>query len=64
MNRNSTIKAGNCNPRRYELVRTGAVRPSAVLTRVEELTGALEAYDRFDERQEGWHKVAFDPAAT
>lgn len=67
MNKNLTLKAGNCNHRRYvpelvELVRSGAVRPSTVLTQVEDLTGALDAYERFDERQEGWHKVAFDPA--
>ncbi len=47
-----------------ELVRSGAVRPSAVLTQVEELTGALDAYEHFDQREAGWHKVAFDPAVA
>ena len=69
MNKNLTIKAGNCNHRRYipelvELVRTGAVKPSEVLTQVDELRGAVDAYEAFDQRQEGWHKVALDPATA
>jgi threonine dehydrogenase-like Zn-dependent dehydrogenase len=69
LNRNLTINAGNCNHRRYVpelvgLVRSGVVRPSAVLTQVEELVGAIDAYEHFDEREPGWHKVAFDPAAA
>lgn len=67
MNRNLTIKAGNCNHRRYipelvELVRSGTVRPSEVISQVGELTDALDAYEHFDERREGWHKVAFATA--
>jgi threonine dehydrogenase-like Zn-dependent dehydrogenase len=69
MNKNLTIQAGNCNHRKYvpqliELVRTGAVRPSEILTQVEELTGAIDAYDSFDKRRAGWHKVALDPASV
>jgi threonine dehydrogenase-like Zn-dependent dehydrogenase len=69
MNKNLTIQAGNCNHRKYvpelvELVRSGAVRPSQVLTQVDDLTGAIDAYEAFDERREGWHKVALDPAGT
>ncbi len=69
MNKNLTIQAGNCNHRKYvpelvELVRSGAVRPSEVLTQVDDLTGAIDAYEAFDERREGWHKVALDPAGT
>jgi hypothetical protein len=29
---------------------------------VGDLTGAIDAYDAFDEPREGWHKVALDPA--
>jgi threonine dehydrogenase-like Zn-dependent dehydrogenase len=66
MNRNLTIKMGNCNHRRYipdllELVRTGAVRPSAILTQEEPLTSALDAYSAFDRRKPGWLKVKLDP---
>jgi threonine dehydrogenase-like Zn-dependent dehydrogenase len=69
MNKNLTISMGNCNHRKYmphfvELVRTGAVRPSEVLSQVRDLTGAIDAYEAFDERCEGWHKVALDPASV
>jgi threonine dehydrogenase-like Zn-dependent dehydrogenase len=69
MNKNLSVLAGNCNHRKYvpelvELVRSGAVRPSEVLTQVGDLTGAVDAYDAFDERREGWHKVALDPASV
>lgn len=62
MNKNLTINMGNCNHRRYaphliELVRTGAVDPTAILTRVEPLTGVIPAYEAFDRRQPGWMKV-------
>jgi threonine dehydrogenase-like Zn-dependent dehydrogenase len=69
MNKNLTITMGNCNHRRYmphlvELVRAGVVRPSEVITQLGELTGAIDAYEAFDERREGWHKVVLDPAAV
>jgi threonine dehydrogenase-like Zn-dependent dehydrogenase len=68
MNKNLTVKMGNANHRRYlphllELVRSGVVVPSQVLTQVEPLTGAVEAYEQFDRRRPGWVKVALDPAA-
>jgi threonine dehydrogenase-like Zn-dependent dehydrogenase len=69
MNKNLTVQAGNCNHRKYvpelvEIVRAGVVRPSEVLTQVGDLAGAIDAYDAFDERREGWHKVALDPAGV
>jgi threonine dehydrogenase-like Zn-dependent dehydrogenase len=69
MNKNLSVLAGNCNHRKYvpelvELVRSGAVRPSEILTHVGDLTGAIDAYDGFDERRDGWHKVALDPASV
>ena len=68
MNRNLTVKMGNCNHRRYiprllDLVRTGAVDPSSLLTQVEELPSVLDAYATFDRRESGWTKVVLDPAA-
>lgn len=67
MNKNLTINMGNCNHRRYvphlvELVRTGAINPIEILTQVEPLTDALEAYKAFDQRQPGWIKVELQPA--
>lgn len=62
MNKNLTIQMGNCNHRRYipellELVRSGAVDPAEILTNVEPVTNAIEAYEAFDVRQPGWIKV-------
>ncbi|TWB65733.1 threonine dehydrogenase-like Zn-dependent dehydrogenase [Nitrospirillum amazonense] len=66
MNKNLTVNMGNCNHRRYvphlvELVRTGAIDPSAVLTHVEPMTGVIEAYRAFDQRRSGWVKVELEP---
>ena len=66
MNKNLTVKMGNCNHRRYiphllDLVRTGAVDPSSMLTQVEELPSVLDAYATFDRRESGWTKVALLP---
>ncbi|UJA20816.1 glutathione-dependent formaldehyde dehydrogenase [Thermoleophilia bacterium SCSIO 60948] len=68
MGKNLTLKMGNCNHRRYipelvGLVRSGAVKPSELITQVGDLSGAVEAFERFDEREEGWSKVALDPSA-
>jgi threonine dehydrogenase-like Zn-dependent dehydrogenase len=57
---------GNCNHRRYipqlvELVRSGVLIPSAVLTQVEPMTSAIDAYKAFDKREPGWIKVKLEP---
>jgi threonine dehydrogenase-like Zn-dependent dehydrogenase len=67
MNKNLTVQMGNCPHRRFlpeliELVRTGAIDPRQVLTKVEPLTSALDAYKAFDLRQPGWMKVELQPA--
>jgi len=66
MNRNLTLRMGNCHHRKYiphllELVRTRAVDPASVLTHVEPLTDALAAYRAFDLRKPGWMKVELEP---
>ncbi len=66
MNKNLTLKMGNCNHRKYvpqllELVRAGTVDPTAILSHVEPMTNALEAYRKFDTRQPGWVKVELEP---
>jgi threonine dehydrogenase-like Zn-dependent dehydrogenase len=68
MNKNLTIRMGNCNHRKYiphliDLVRAGVVDPAALLTQDAELTGAIEAYEQFDARKPGWLKVELEPAA-
>ncbi|MFL5437560.1 MAG: zinc-dependent alcohol dehydrogenase [Myxococcales bacterium] len=66
MNKNLTVRMGNCNHRRYlpllvELVRTGAVDPSKLLSQHEPIGNAIEAYKEFDRREPGWVKVELRP---
>jgi len=68
MNKNLTLKAGNCNHRRYipellRLVRMGAFHPSAILTQRATFESALDAYRAFDRREPGWTKVEIKRAA-
>jgi threonine dehydrogenase-like Zn-dependent dehydrogenase len=66
MNKNLTIKSGNCNHRRYvpkliELVMARAIDPTQILTQREPLSDAVSAYKAFDTRQESWIKVELQP---
>jgi len=66
MNKNLTIKMGNCHHRRYipmliDLVRRGTLDPAKILTQAEPLTSAIDAYKAFDTRQPGWIKVELQP---
>jgi len=68
MEKNLTIKMGNCNHRKYipkllELVRSGIVDPTEVLTQVEPMSDVIEAYKQFDKRTPGWVKVMLEPTA-
>ncbi|MCF6157070.1 MAG: glutathione-dependent formaldehyde dehydrogenase [wastewater metagenome] len=69
MNKNLTIKMGNCNHRKYlpmlvDMVRSGMVDPEKVLaqTHYEPFGSAIDAYKAFDQRQPGWIKVVLEPA--
>jgi threonine dehydrogenase-like Zn-dependent dehydrogenase len=62
MNKNLTVKMGNCNHRKYiplliELVQSKAIDPSKILTQRAPLANAVEAYQAFDLRKPGWLKV-------
>ncbi|MEX3686852.1 zinc-dependent alcohol dehydrogenase [Paraburkholderia sp. BR14263] len=66
MNRNLTLKLGNCNhrtviPELVRLVRERGFDPRSVLTQREPLTEVLDAYRAFDEREPGWIKVKLEP---
>jgi threonine dehydrogenase-like Zn-dependent dehydrogenase len=68
MGKNLTLNMGNCNHRRYvpeliEMVRTGRVDPTAILTQVGPLASAIDAYKAFDRREAGWTKVELKPSA-
>ncbi|GAA1660036.1 zinc-dependent alcohol dehydrogenase [Glycomyces endophyticus] len=67
MNKNLTVKMGNCNHRRYipdllDLVHTGTVDPTAFITRHEPPMSAIAAYESFDRREDGWLKTVLDVA--
>jgi threonine dehydrogenase-like Zn-dependent dehydrogenase len=69
MNKNLTVRMGNCNHRRYvpmlvDLVRSGTIDPQQVLTQREPVTNVLDAYKAFDQRQPGWIKVELLPTAA
>ena len=69
MNKNLTVKMGNCNHRRYyktliDLVLSGAIDPVKILTKVEPMQSAIEAYEAFDRREPGWIKVELKPKAA
>jgi len=62
MNKNLTVRMGNCNHRKYvpllvDLVKSGTFDPFAILSQQEPLTNAIDAYKAFDTRQPGWIKV-------
>jgi threonine dehydrogenase-like Zn-dependent dehydrogenase len=66
MNKNLTVRMGNCNHRKYiphlvELVRVGQVVPTQILTQREPMGDAIESYKQFDLRQPGWIKVELQP---
>jgi threonine dehydrogenase-like Zn-dependent dehydrogenase len=67
MNRNLTIKAGNCNHRRYlpqlvDWTRNGTIDPLRILTQRQPITSALEAYKTFAQHRPGWVKVELEPS--
>ncbi len=68
MNKNLTVRMGNCNHRVYiphlvELVAAGVVDPTTVITKQETMQDAISSYEAFDKRQPGWLKVELEPQA-
>ncbi len=68
MNKNLTIAMGNCNHRKYiprllDLVQSGMVDPTRIITQQGPLENVLEAYRHFDRRDAGWVKVELFPSA-
>ncbi|WIB62960.1 zinc-dependent alcohol dehydrogenase [Curtobacterium sp. MCBD17_040] len=62
MNKNLTIRAGNCDhhsvtPPLIDLVASGQFDPTALITQHEAMTDAIAAYEAFDRREDGWTKV-------
>jgi threonine dehydrogenase-like Zn-dependent dehydrogenase len=68
MNKNLTVRMGNCNHRKYiphliELIRAGSFDPTQLVTQVQPLTSVIDAYKAFDTRQPGWLKVELVPGS-
>jgi len=69
MNKNITVKMGNCHHRKYiphllDLIASGAIDPVEILTQVEPMQTVIAAYEAFDSREPGWLKVELKPAAA
>jgi threonine dehydrogenase-like Zn-dependent dehydrogenase len=65
MNRNLTVRLGNCNHRRYvpgllSRIADGSADPATVWTQQEPIPAALDAYEAFDRREPGWTKVTLE----
>lgn len=68
MNKNLTLRMGNCPHRKYiprlvDMVRSGVIDPTLILTQQEPMASAIDAYKAFDERKPGWIKVELEPQA-
>ncbi|MBP2161340.1 MULTISPECIES: zinc-dependent alcohol dehydrogenase [Asticcacaulis] len=66
MNKNLRLNMGNCNHRKYvpdlvAKVASGELDPSLILSRHAHLEGAIDAFEHFDQREEGWTKVELVP---
>jgi threonine dehydrogenase-like Zn-dependent dehydrogenase len=62
MNKNLTIRAGNCDhrsvtPPLLDLVASGVLDPTKFITQHVPLTDVVEAYLNFGRREEGWLKT-------
>jgi threonine dehydrogenase-like Zn-dependent dehydrogenase len=64
MNKNLTLKMGNCNHRKYVpglLAKIAAgTDPTTVWSQQETIPTAIEAYEQFDKRAPGWTKVTLE----
>jgi threonine dehydrogenase-like Zn-dependent dehydrogenase len=62
MNRNLTVKAGNCPhrafiPKLLAMVGGGGLDPTTFITQHSEPLSMVDAYEQFDSRNEGWMKT-------
>lgn len=69
MNKNLTIKMGNCNHRKYlpllvRMVESGVLDPARIITQHEALAKVIDAFKAFDRREAGWIKVELEPQAA
>lgn len=68
MNKNLTVKMGNCPhraiiPQLVDLVASGIADPARLVTQIEPIDDVVSAYRTFDALEPGWVKVALAPVA-
>jgi threonine dehydrogenase-like Zn-dependent dehydrogenase len=68
MEKNLTIRMGNCNHRKYipklmDYVRTGVLDPARILSQKIPIDSVIDAYRSFDTRKPGWLKVRLIPGS-
>jgi threonine dehydrogenase-like Zn-dependent dehydrogenase len=66
MMKNLTIRAGNCNHRKYipmlmQIVSAGSVKPERIITQEQPIRSAIDAYRMFADKKAGWLKVELRP---
>jgi threonine dehydrogenase-like Zn-dependent dehydrogenase len=66
MMKNLTIRAGNCNHRKYipmlmQIVSAGSVQPERIITQEQPIRSAIDAYRMFADKKAGWLKVELKP---
>ncbi len=66
MMKNLTLRAGNCNHRKYipmliQIVSAGSVKPERVITQEQPIVSAIDAYRTFADKKTGWLKVELRP---
>lgn len=65
MNKNLTMRMGNCNhrsitPQLLNVVVSGQFDPTRFITQHEEIVGSIDAYESFDRRDAGWLKTVLE----
>ena len=66
MMRNLTVRAGNCNHRKYipmllQTISAGSIQPERIITQEQPMVSALDAYRMFADHKAGWLKVELRP---
>ena len=66
MNKNLTVRMGNCNHRKYipllmQIVSAGLVKPERIITQEQPMVSVIDAYRMFAAKKAGWMKVALRP---
>jgi len=67
--RGQTLGSGQCPVKKYnrrlrDLIAGGKAKPSWIVSHEISLDGAPEAYENFDNREDGWTKVVLHPAGV